>query len=72
MEIKATLPWRVLGKQEGRLPRWPNGRKRRQAEPSGRCGQQCFVSVVPTFGKIRGPMPTFKSVVILDLPKKVT
>ena len=51
--------------------RWPNRRKRRrQAEPSGRCRTTGAWSMsCPPLAR-RAPMPTLKSVVILTFPDK--
>ncbi|KAF3816684.1 hypothetical protein GH733_014032 [Mirounga leonina] len=42
------------------LPRWPNRRKRRQAEPSGGCSTTSTLSTLCPLLARRAPMPTLK------------
>ncbi|VCX42054.1 unnamed protein product, partial [Gulo gulo] len=59
LEVKSTVPWPALGKEEGRLPRWPSRKERRQAERSGRCRTSGTLSMLcPPLARQKAPMPT--------------
>ena len=51
LEVKSVVPLSGLGKDEVRLPRWPNRRKKSSGAQRRILYSQDFVHAVPTFGR---------------------